>query len=402
MARDAGDPLAELRQEFHLPKGLIYLDGNSLGPLSHGVRETLSRVIAEEWGEELIRAWDSRDWIDLPRRAGEKIAPLLGAAPGQVLVADSTSVNLFKVLAAALGLAGDRRVILSEERSFPSDLYIAQGLSRLLGRGYREERVPAPRLVDALSSEVAVLSISHVDYRNGALHDMRALTAAARKAGVLVAWDLSHSAGVVPMELDSWGVDFAVGCGYKFLNGGPGAPAFVYVAERHQRRARQPLAGWLGHADPFAFSSDYRPAPGVERFACGTPAILSLAALDRALDLYRGLSVEALRNKSLALSTFFLELAAERCGPLGLRAACPLGESRRGSQVVFRHQAARAVSEALRRRGVIGDCRPPDILRFGLAPMYLGFADVWDAVDSLVEILTSSDWRSAQPDSRVP
>jgi kynureninase len=330
-ALDRADPLAHLRGEFSLPDGRIYLDGNSLGALPRRVPERVAQVIGEEWGEDLITSWNRHDWIGMPVRIGERIAPLVGASPGQVLCCDSTSVNLFKALAAALSLRPDRTEILTADNNFPTDLYMAQGLAALLGeRGCRVRRVGQAELLDSMHDQTAVVLLTQVNFRDGELLDMAAITEAAHRAGALALWDLSHSAGVVPIALDRWHVDLAVGCGYKFLNGGPGAPAFVYVAQRHQRAASQPLTGWLGHAQPFDFSPDYQPAPGVHHFQVGTPPILSMAALECALELFDGIAVSALREKSLRLSgSFMAEIAADRrAARCSLRAKGAVGAAR--------------------------------------------------------------------------
>jgi kynureninase len=392
LARDACDPLAAMRAAFRLPDGVIYLDGNSLGALPAATPARLAAAIEREWGEDLIRSWNKHGWIDLPRRIGDKIARLIGAGAGEVVVADSTSVNLFKLLAAALALNPGRSVILSERENFPTDLYMAQGLISLLGRGHALRLVAAHEILGALGSETAVLMLTHVDYRSGALHDMGVLTAAAHRAGALVLWDLSHSVGAVPVDLTAAGADFAVGCGYKYLNGGPGAPAFLYVAQRHQERFRQPLSGWLGHAEPFAFESVYRPAPGIGRYVAGTPPVLSMAALDAGVDLLLAVNPSALREKSLGLTEGFIAAVEALSAGLGLTLATPRDGAQRGSQVSFRHAEAWPVMQALIARGVIGDVRAPDLLRFGFAPLYTRFVDAWDAAAALSDILKTRVW----------
>jgi kynureninase len=391
IGRDAVDPLAPFRDAFALPEGVIYLDGNSLGPLPKAVPERIAAVVAQEWGQSLIRAWNQHGWIDLPLRVGEKIGNLIGAAPGCTLVADSTSVNLFKLLSAALTLRPDRRVILTETGNFPTDLYIAQGLAALLARGHAVRPVDDP--VAALGPDVAVLMLTQVNYRSGAMHDIAAMTRAAHAAGALVVWDLSHSAGAVPLAMAADDVDFAVGCGYKFLNGGPGAPAFLYVAPRWQATLRMPLTGWLGHAEPFAFDPLYRPAEGIGRGVVGTPPVLSLAALEVGVDVMARASMEAVRQKSLLLAASFMALVARECAGAGFVALTPADPARRGSQVSFAHPDGYAIMQALIERGVIGDFRAPDVLRFGLAPLYVRYADVWDAVAALREIMQRGTWR---------
>ncbi|MDY7093859.1 MAG: kynureninase [Acidobacteriota bacterium] len=389
---DRRDPLAPFRRRFRLPEDAIYLDGNSLGPLPTAVPERLNRVIEEEWGRSLIRGWNDHDWIGLPLRVGEKIGRLIGAESGEVVVTDSTSVNLFKLLAAALKARPGRSTVLVEEDGFPTDTYMVQGLLDLVG-GHRLRRAPAESLEESLDDDVAVMLVGHVHYRSGALRDLHGLTAAAHRHGALALWDLAHSAGAVPVELAACGVDLAVGCGYKFLNGGPGAPAFLYVARRLQKELTQPLSGWLGHADPFAFEADYRPAPGIARHLCGTPPILSMAALDTACDLLLEADLEALRAKSLELGAIFQRLVQERCAGLGLKLAGPEEPWRRGSQISWRHPKGYAVVRALVERGVIPDFRGPDVIRCGLAPLYLRYTDLGAAVDHLRQTLEEEPWR---------
>jgi len=399
--RDRADPLAGFRGRFMLPDGVIYLDGNSLGALPRVAAERLKAVIEQEWGRDLIRSWNVHGWIELPRRAGDKIARLVGAAPGEVLVADSTSVNLFKLLAAALRLRPGRTVIVSERDNFPTDLYIAQGLIDLLGSRHTLRLIDRPEdAIDAIDGDVAVVSLTHVNYRTGRIFAMKDITAAAHKAGALMLWDLCHSAGALPVALDACDVDLAVGCGYKYLNGGPGAPAFLYVAERLQNEIKPPLAGWMGHAAPFAFDVDYRPAPGIARNLCGTPVILSLAALDAGLDVLLDADMEAVRAKSLALGDLFLELVAQECGDHGFRVVSA-PRALRGSQVALGHEHGYAIMQALIERGVIGDFRMPDILRFGLTPLYVRYVDIWDAVATLREVMASGVWDQAKYHKRA-
>ena len=381
-ALDAADPLARHRDAFDLPDDIIYLDGNSLGAMPRAARTRLAHVLDAEWRTGLIRSWRGpTGWMALPRKVGDAIAGLIGAAPGEVIVADSTSVNLFKLLAAALAMNPGRTTILSEPDNFPTDLYIAEGLARLVGPAARLKIVPRAQLAGAIDSDTAVLTMTHVDYRTAEILDMAALTRAAQAKGALVLWDLSHSAGAVPVDLNGSGADLAVGCGYKFLNGGPGAPAYLFVARRHQDRFVQPLSGWLGHGAPFAFETGYRPASGIARALCGTPPVLSLAALDEGVQTVVAAGMPALRAKSMALTQRFIDLAAQECPELVL--ASPRDSARRGSQVSFYHSQAERVMEALIATGVIGDFRTPDVLRFGLAPLYVRFADLWDAVARL-------------------
>jgi kynureninase len=362
-ALDAADPLAGLREDFALPQGVIYLDGNSLGALPKATPARLAAVIEQEWGEDLITSWNKHGWIELPRRIGDKIARLIGAGPGEVVVADSTSVNLFKVLAAALTLNLGRSVILSERENFPTDLYIAQGLIGLLGGRHRLRLVEGEAIAEAIDAETAVVMLTHVNYRSGAMHDMAAITGAAQAQGALMLWDLAHSAGAVPVDLTAAQADFAVGCGYKYLNGGPGAPAFVWVPPRHQERFAQPLSGWLGHAEPFAFLPDYRPAPGIGRYVSGTPALLSLAALEMGVDLLLTAQPSALREKSLGLTEIFIAAVEQQSSGLGLALLSPRQAERRGSQVSFRHAQGWPVMQALIARGITGAWDRPEFHR---------------------------------------
>jgi len=393
---DAADPLAGTREAFALPPGVIYLDGNSLGPLPRRAVSRIASVVEREWGEGLITSWNRAGWIDLPARIGDKIARLIGARPGEVIAADSTSVNLFKVLAGTLALVPGRRVIVSEPGNFPTDLYVIEGLLRLLGPGYELRLARREEIAAALDEDAALLALTHVDYRSGALHDMAALTRAAHARGALAVWDLSHSAGAMPLDVAACGVDCAVGCGYKYLNGGPGAPAFAYVAERHHAAFRQPLSGWLGHAEPFAFEPAYRPGPGIRRLICGTPPVLSLAALDVGVDLLLDCDLALVRAKSMRLTGLFTDLVEERCRAHDLRLLSPRDPAHRGSQVSFAHPEAYPIMQALIARGVIGDVRAPDVLRFGLAPLHLRHVDVWDAVETLADVLGSRAWDRAE------
>jgi kynureninase len=405
-ALDAQDPLRTLRDQFVLPPGVIYLDGNSLGVMPVTAPARVAAAVTQEWGQDLIRSWNTAGWFDSPRRAGDKIARFVGGNPSEVVATDSTSINLFKVLSAALNMAREdapqRKTLVSERSNFPTDLYIAEALCR--ERGYTLKLVEPEAIAASLTTDVAVLMLTHVNYRTGAMHDMAAVTAAAHAAGILAVWDLAHSAGAVPVDLTGAQADFAVGCGYKYLNGGPGAPAFVWVAPRHAERFWQPLAGWWGHATPFTFNADYQPAPGITRYLCGTQPIISMAALECGLDTL--LAVEplggmaALRAKSLALTDLFIELVETRCAGHGLTLATPRVHAQRGSQVCLaRGAGAYAIVQALIARNVIGDFRAgdgglhPDILRFGFTPLYIGFEDVWQAVEHLRQVLDSGEWQ---------
>jgi kynureninase len=393
-ALDAADELAFLRDEFALPAGVVYLDGNSLGPLPRASARRLADVVEREWGEGLVRSWNDSGWIDLPARVAARLAPLVGASADEVVIADSTSVNLFKLLAGGLRLRPGRRVILSEQENFPTDLYVAQGLASLVDAELR--LVPRARLRAALDDRVALLLLTQVDFRSGELHDLGEWSAAAHRAGALALFDLSHSAGALPVELDASEADLAVGCGYKYLNGGPGAPAFAFVARRHQADFATPLAGWMGHREPFAFETLYAPAEGIARLACGTPPILSLAALECGVATIERAGVARLRRKSLALTDLFVRLVERECARHGLELASPRDAGRRGSQVSFRHAEGYAIVQALIARGVIPDFRAPDLLRFGLAPSFLRFVDVWDAVAALRALMEAREWERPQ------
>ena len=397
-AMDRSDPLAHCRERFDLPEGLIYLDGNSLGALPRAVKARIDTTLTREWGRDLITSWNKADWIGLPARVAGKIAPLIGAGAHEVMAADSTSVNIFKLAAGALGLRPDRRVILTEPGNFPTDLYVLEGL-RSLCPDVEIRTVATDDLIPALGPDVALLLLTHAHYKTGRLHDMAALSEAARRAGALSLWDLSHSAGALDIDLNRDGADLAVGCGYKFLNGGPGAPAFLYVAERHQSGFRSPLTGWMGHARPFDFIDAYEPAPGMAQTLSGTPQILGLSALDAALEAFEGVTMAQLRAKSLALGDLFLDLVEARCPQLEL--ACPRASHLRGSQASLRHPEGYAIVQALIARGVIGDFRAPDVLRFGFTPLYQRHVDIFDAVDILAEVMDREDWRKPEFQARA-
>jgi len=404
LALDTADPLAPLREQFHIPPGLIYLDGNSLGVCPKATPARVQQVVTQEWGVGLIGSWNSAGWMELAPRIGDKIARLIGAGPGECVAADSTSVNLFKVLNAALAIARaddpKRTRIVSERSNFPTDLYIAEATAA--ERGLELVLADRPEDLPALLDErCAVLMLTHVNYADGRIHDMAALTRAAHDAGALALWDLAHSAGALPVDLSDSGADFAIGCGYKYLNGGPGAPAFVWVAPKHAERFWQPLAGWMGHAAPFEFRPGYRPAPGIRRYLCGTPAVISLAALECGVDTVLAAEplggMAALRRKSLALTRSFAALVEERCAGHGLTLASPRDDALRGSQVCFAHASdGYAMVQALIARGVVGDFRAPQILRFGFTPLYLRFVDVWDAVEQMRRMLQNEEWREAR------
>lgn len=410
--RDAQDPLRTLRDLFDLPPGVIYLDGNSLGALPRAVPARVAHVVAQQWGQDLIKSWNSAGWFALPRRVGDRIAPLIGAGGGEVVATDTTSINLYKVLSAALNIAAQdapgRRTIVSERSNFPTDLYIAEALCR--ERGCTLRLIEPHEVAASLTPDVAVLMLTHVNYRTGAMHDMAAVTAAAHAAGALVVWDLCHSAGAVPVDLSGAQADFAVGCGYKYLNGGPGAPAFVWVHPRHVARCWQPLAGWWGHAQPFAFTPDYQPAMDITRYQCGTQPIVSLSALDCALDVFAAAEklggMAALRAKSLALTDLFIDAVEALC-PGAFTLVTPREHARRGSQVCLTPTdalpagSAYAIVQALIARGVIGDFRAgdaqqPDILRFGFTPLYLSFDNVLGAAQALAEVVRTREYAQAR------
>ena len=400
-ALERADVLRGFRDRFDLPPGLAYLDGNSLGALPRATRERLAKVVGEEWGRGLITSWNGADWISLPQRTGDKIGALVGAAKGEVIVADSTSVNLFKVLCVALAANAGRRVIVTEAANFPTDLYVIDGVIAQLGGIHElvlvegtEEAVEA--VLAQRGAEVAVVALTHVHYTSSRVYDMRRVTAAAHAAGALAVWDLSHSAGVVPVDLSGCDVDFAVGCGYKHLNGGPGAPAFLHAARRFHDRFRQPISGWMGDARPFDYHSGYEPARGISRYLSGSPPVIALSALEASVDVILEAPMEAIRRKSIALGELFVDLVDRHCDGLGLVLASPREGERRGSHVSYRHAQSDPVMQALIAAGVIGDCRPPDLLRFGFAPLYLRYADVWHAVMRMAEILRTRSWDRAE------
>ena len=388
-ALDAADPLHPARDRFILPDG-IYLDGNSLGPLPAATAHRLRDVVERQWGGDLITSWNKHGWIDAPARIAAKLAPLLGAAPGELLIADSTSVCLFKLLGAAIRARPGRSTILFEDGDFPTDRYVAQGLVDLLS-GISLRTVAADAIAGAIDRNTAAVMLSHVNYRSGARHDMAATNAAAHAAGALTVWDLSHSAGAIALDLNRDGCDLAVGCGYKYLNGGPGAPAFLFVAERLQDQLRSPLQGWMGHAEPFAFEADYRPAPGIAGFLTGTPSILALAALEAGLDSFADLAMADVEAKSQALLDLFISETELRCGA-EVTLTSPRDPARRGSHASFAHAHGYAVIQALIERGVTGDFRAPDLMRFGFAPLYNSFEDAWRAADTLADILATRAW----------
>ena len=387
---DAADSLAGFRDRFDIPEGLIYLDGNSLGVLPRATAARIQDVVQREWGQDLIRSWNKNDWINAPGRLGDKIAGLIGAAPGEVIAADTTSINVFKALSAAVQMRPDRGVLLSEKGNFPTDAYMMEGLSALTGGRVRQKLVEREDIIEALDETVAVLLLTHTHYKTGELFDMAAITAAAHEKGVLTIWDLSHSCGALPVDLNACQADFAVGCGYKYLNGGPGAPAFIFAAKRHQGAVFPALSGWLGHAAPFAFTDDYTPAPGIDRFQCGTPGILGMAALEVGLDLMAEADMAEIRRKSVGLGDFFIAAVEQLTEGFGL--ASPREGEKRGSQVSLTHADGFAIMQAMIARGVIGDFRAPNILRFGFTPLYVSYEDAWRAAETLAAIMDERAW----------
>ena len=386
---DAADPLAFARERFVLPDGTIYLDGNSLGALPKATSPQLFDTVERQWGEDLIASWNKHGWIDAPMRVAAKLAPVVGAMPSELLVADSTSVCLFKLLAAAVRARPGRRTILVQEGNFPTDTYVAEGLAEMLGLELR--RADPGDIAAAIDADTAVVSLSHVDYRSGARVDMVAVNAAAGAAGALVVWDLCHSAGAIEVDLNGSGCELAVGCGYKYLNGGPGAPAFLYVAEALQDELQPPLQGWMGHAEPFAFEDSYRPTSGIARFLTGTPSILALTALDAGLDTFADIRMADVEAKARSLLELFIAEVEARCGD-EVRLFGPRDLAARGSHVCFAHPEGYAVMQALIARGIVGDFRAPDLMRFGFTPLYTSFEDAWRAADALADILAIREW----------
>ncbi len=392
---DASDPLRGCRERFVLPEGIVYLDGNSLGPLPRATAARQRQVVEVEWGGSLIRSWNDHGWIDAPHRIGAKIAALLGAKPPEVIVADSVTVNLFKLITAAAALAPGRRRLLSESGNFHTDLYVAGGAAELLP-DLELQIVGRDAIESSIGADTGLILLTHVHYKSADRFDMAALNARARSANSRIIWDLSHSIGAVPLDLRGDGAELAVGCGYKYLNGGPGAPAFLYVAEALQDRLVPALRGWMGHAAPFAFTDEYVPAPGIGRFLAGTPPMLSLLALESGVDSFAGVAMAVIWQKSVALFDLFLALVEQRCAGHGLTCISPLMPERRGSHISFRHPNAFEICQALIAAGVIGDFRAPDVVRFGLTPLYLCFEDVWHGVDRLAAIMESGSWREAR------
>jgi kynureninase len=391
-ARDLTDPLRRFRDEFTMPKGLIYLDGNSLGMLSRASAERARVVVEQEWGQSLINSWNDHGWIDMPLRVGAAIAPLIGAGSDEVVVCDSTSINLFKAMASAAAQRPERRTIVTNDENFPTDVYILEGLCRLLANGYRLRTASPDRLADVLDEDVAAVAYSHVDYKSARIERMSEVTAQIHASGALAIWDVSHSAGALPVDLNGANADFAVGCGYKYLNGGPGAPAFLFAARRHHEQMTNPLSGWLGHAAPFEFGSRYRPAPGIARMITGTPPVVSMALLGAAVGIIADAGMERLRAKSMDMTSLLVDLIAQECAGADLVLASPPDATQRGSHIIFAHPNGYAIVQALKVRGVIGDFRAPHFIRLGIAPIYLSYTELWDAAQQVKAVMHAREW----------
>jgi kynureninase len=390
--QDLKDPLASLRDKFYLPPDVFYLDGNSLGVMPHTAKERVMEVVVDEWGTTLIDSWVENGWLASAQRVGDKIGAMIGARPGEVVVADSTSINIFKTLVAALQANPNRHVILSETGNFPTDLYVMQGLDAFAGDKVSLRIVEPDDIVSHLSDDVAVLLLTQVHYKSGRIRDMKEITRLAHEAGILVVWDLSHSTGSIPVDLNDCAVDFAIGCGYKFLNGGPGAPAYVFAAERHHNTGIPVLSGWFAHADPFGFSDEYVPVASINRFQCGTPPVLAIALLECGIDLFANIDMSVLRDKAIALSSLFIELMDSRCEKFGFELVGPRSAADRGGHVSFAHKDGYGIMQAAKQHGVVGDFRAPDVMRFGITPMYLRYQDIFDVVDIIREVMVSGEW----------
>ncbi len=392
---DREDPIRAFRDRFRLPEGVIYLDGNSLGALPKKAAERVAQVVDVEWAEHLVDGWLKDNWMGLSEALGDKIAKLIGADQGEVIVVDTTSINVHKVLAAALLMRPERRTLLTDQGNFPTDVYMAQGLAGFLERQHRVKVVGEDELIESIDDDTAVVFLTQINYRTGRLYDMARITAAAHAKGALAVWDVAHTAGCIPIELNKIHADFAVGCGYKYLNGGPGAPGFVFAPKRHHDKVHQPLTGWLGHANPFAFDLDYKPAQGIRQWRASSPPILGVVAMEAGIDDLIEFGVDKVRTKSLALTALFMELIEKRLAQHGFTFATPRDEQR-GSQVALRHRDGWPIMQALKKRKVIGDFREPDIVRFGFAAPYVRFVDVWDAVDHLSDVMETGAWKKPE------
>jgi kynureninase len=390
---DSRDPLRDFRDRFILPPGVAYFDGNSLGALPRETVNRIAKVVQQEWGRDLIRSWNLHDWINSPLKVGAKIARLIGASSDEVVVTDTTSVNVFRLALTALEMQPGRSEVLSEAGNFPTDLYVCEGATRIVGRGARLTVVPRDRILESVSESTAIVVLTHIHYLSGEVYDMAALTRQIQAQGAMVLWDLSHSAGAVSVDLNAVHADFAVGCGYKYLNGGPGAPAFLYVARRHQAHAMNALSGWQGHARPFDLIDQYQPAPGIRRFLAGTPSIIANTALEAGVDLLIEAGIERISQKARQLGDFFIALAESSCAGFGLKLASPRVAGERGSHISFSHPHGFEIMQALIAKSVIGDFRAPDVIRFGFAPLYTRFEDVWIAVERLAQVLRDESWR---------
>ena len=393
---DTLDSIKKVREQFALPKDVIYFDGNSLGPLPKNTIKSLDSVIQREWGDGLIRSWNDENWINLPRNLGNQIAPLIGAKEGEVIVVDSTSVNLFKVLSSALMLNKNRKVIVSEAANFPSDLYILEGVNNMFGESYERCLIDEgdDEIEKYIDSSTAVVVLSHINYKTGRITDLKKITTFAHEKGALVVWDISHSVGVFPMNLHDLGVDFAVGCTYKHLNGGPGAPGFLFVHSSLIEKVSQPLTGWLGHIKPFDFEVEYKPANDINKFICGTPPIIAYKAIESGLEIFKDLSIIEIREKSIKLSEMFIQLIQQECTEFGFMLFSPKNSEQRGSQISFLHENAYSIIQALISHGIIGDYREPNVMRFGISPLYMRFEDVWNAITCLRKIMQTGEWQS--------
>lgn len=400
MALDEQDPLAGEATKYYLPEGVLYFAGNSLGALPMAAQKRVASIIRDEWGEKLVGGWNSAGWYSSPSRVGAKIARLIGADADEVTVADSTSVNLFKSIIAAMGLNPQRRVCLTDREIFPTDFYIMQGIEALLGERFTLQAVQRDCILDKICEDTGLVVLSHVDYRSGDVFDMQSMTRQIHEAGGLALWDLCHSAGIYDVSLNKAKADFAVGCGYKFLNGGPGAPSYVYVARRHQENISQPLSGWMGHADPFAFDETYQSAPGIRKMLCGTPSIIAMGCFEAALDELLPVSMAAIRTKSTKLTRLFIELMKERCADYGFTLISSQNDDIRGSQISYTHEQGYAIMQALIASNVIGDFRAPDCVRFGVNPLYLSYLDIWQAIDTIKAIMDTGAWRKFQNQSK--